>query len=83
MNRTFAFWGIQVSTIIVAILAGLIGYFAATQVIAVLLASVLGIGIGWIPDGIIGIIVRSIIAIFMTIFCGKNFKKWFTNKLNY
>ena len=83
MNRSLAFWLIQVSTVIVAILAGIVGYFAATQVIAVLLSSVLGIGIGWIPEGIIGTIIRGIIAIFMVIFCGKNFKNWLTDKLKY
>jgi len=83
VNRNLVFWFIQISTVIVAILAGLVGYFAATQVIAVLLSSVLGIGIGWIPEGIIGIIIRGIVAIFMVIFCGKNFKKWLSNKLKY
>lgn len=82
VNHKLLNYGIQASIVIVAILSGVVGYFAATQVIAVLLASILGIGVGWVPSGIPGIVVRGIVAIFMVIFCTKNYKKWIDNRIN-
>jgi len=81
MNKKFLHLGAKISIGLVAILAGIVGYFAATEILAVLVGSVLGIGVGWIPSGIAGVIVRSLIAVFMVFYCGKNYKSWITNKL--
>ena len=82
-GKEYPIHSVQVLTGVVAILAGLIGYFAATHIIALLMATILGIGVGWVPQGILGVLVRSAIAIFMVIYCGKYFKKWINNKIGY
>jgi len=73
--------GAQISVVVVALIAGVVGYFAAAEIVALIVGSILGIGVGWIPGGTMGIVVRSIIAIFMAFYCGKNYKHWLMNKL--